>query len=119
MISTLAKLPESCWAVLTGREGTVGHIALTFVVRYEDDAWQGLCRELRVPSFGEGPADALENTIDATICYLNELEQTGQREEVFRQRHLVMSDGEPSEELEETLGSGVLARLELGLAAAG
>ena len=100
----------------------MGHIALTFVVKYEDDAWQGSCRELRVPSFGDGPADALDNTIDATLGYLNELEQTGQRDEVFSQRHIVMSDGAPAEETEqpERVGSGgVLARLELGLAIAG
>jgi len=115
----LGKFPESCWAVLTGQEGTVGHIALTFIVHYEDDAWQGLCRELHVPSFGDSPAKALENTIDATICYLNELEHTDQRETVFKQRHIIMSDGAPGKDTDEKLGSGVLARLQLGLAAAG
>lgn len=115
----MSRFPESCWAVLSdGEAGVIGHVALTFRIWYADDAWQGVCAELRVPSFGGDPGDALTNVIDATIEYLNEIEETGERERVFTERGVKLRQGLPEAEspISEFVDANVvISRLELGL----
>jgi hypothetical protein len=56
----VAQFPEARWAVLVDEDdAAVGHVALTFRVWHEQDAWQAICAELGVPGFGETPGDAL------------------------------------------------------------
>lgn len=115
------RFPQEAWAVLHDGREAVGHIQLTFQVVHEDGAWQGVCRELDVPSFGDGPGEALDNVLDATICYLNAIEEAGERERVFRERLIVINMGVPSEDAhEEPVGPGQLvSRLDLALAVGG
>ena len=118
----MGKFPESCWAVLVedGKE-VLSHVRLTFRIWYEDGAWQGQCTELGVPSFADDLGAALDNVIDATIGYLNELEATGERERIFAERGLVVRSGLPdrdADEAKEDVRSGdTVSRLELGLSA--
>ena len=108
----MATFPQSCWAVLHNSERTVGHVALTFRIRHEDDAWQSICTELKVPSFGNTPGEAMDNVIDATIGYLNELEHLGEREQVFKERGLALRAGFPTKR--RTTSSAATVRLSEG-----
>lgn len=118
----MGKFPESCWAVLVedGKE-VVSHVRLTFRIWYEDGAWQGQCTELGVPSFADDLGAALDNVIDSTIGYLNEIESTGERSRIFAERGLVLWDGMPDslpDDTKEDVRSGdTVSRLELGLSA--
>lgn len=113
--------PETCWAVLRGDDRAVAHravahIVLTFRVWSEDGTWEGICAELGVPSFGEGPGDALSSVIDATICYLNEVERLGERERIFAERGLQLRAGEPADTIEEAVATNQsVARIDLGI----
>lgn len=97
----------------------VSYVALTFRIWHEDGAWQGICAELGVPSFGESPGAALDSVVDATIGYLNEIEDHGQRERVFAERGLELQKGEPprpTEEVAQTMAAGEsVSRLDVGL----
>ncbi len=121
----MGRFPESCWAVLVDdQKEAVGHVALSFRIWHEDSAWQGICAELGVPSFGERPGEALDNVVEATICYLNAIEQDGERERIFSERNIAMRPGMPSSEEPEgtglpALGAGAVSRLEVGLTAVG
>ena len=119
----MAGFPERAWAVLHNyQRGPVGHVALTFRVWHEDDAWQAICPELGVPSFGDSPGVALDAVLDATLGYLNEIEWNGQRRRVFRERGLKLLRGAPqrkAEEIEEKMVAGEsVSRLDIGLSAA-
>jgi hypothetical protein len=117
----MGKFPESCWAVLVDDQlaTVVGHVALTFRIWHEDGAWQGICSELHVPSFGDDPGEALNSVIDATIGYLNEIEQIGSRDQIFTDRGLRLRTGLPAvEQVSEEVAPGdIVSRLDLGLTA--
>jgi hypothetical protein len=120
---TLPGFPERVWAVLHSyQRGAVGHVALTFRVWYEDDAWQAICPELGVPSFGDAPGAALDAVLDATLGYLNEIERNGERRRVFRERGLKLLKGTPArkaDEVEERMAADqAVSRLDIGLGAA-
>ena len=118
----MARFPEERWAVLVDQNHNVlGHVALTFRVWHEEGAWQGLCTELRVPSFGESPGEALDAVVDATLAYLNEIEDQGERERTFSERGVQMREGEPvapEPTIEEEVAPGEsVSRLDFGLSA--
>ena len=122
-MSSVRPFPPSGWAVFTDGQDVVGHVLLTFRIWHEDGAWQGACAELGVPSFGDDPGDALDNVLDATILYLDEIEAQGEREAIFAERGLVLGVGHPtdaSDVRKESVGAGeTVSRMELGLAACG
>jgi hypothetical protein len=116
----VAQFPERSWAVLMdGNREVLGYVALTFRIWHEDDAWQGVCSELGVPSFGDTPGATLDSVVDATIGYLNEIEDHGERERIFQEQGLVLKRGEPPEEptqVQESMAVGQsVSRLDIGL----
>jgi hypothetical protein len=117
----MERFPESRWAVLVDDQEIVGHVGLTFRIWYEEDAWQGICPELGVPSFGDAPGEALDGVIDATLAYLNEIEDTCERERIFAERGIALRAGEPASkepEVSEKMAAGEsVSRIEFGLKA--
>ncbi len=113
--------PEQTWAVLHDGQEVVGHVLFTFRIFTQDGDWQGICRELGVPSFGEDPGDALNNVIDATINYLNAIEENGERQRIFREQSIEMQAGAPDEgsRKEEIPPGESVTLLDFGLAVGG
>src|SRR5262245_3922951 len=82
---------------------TIGHVLLTFSVIKEDGGvFTAECPELGVPSFGKSLESALDNVIDATIVYLNAIEDRGQRPRIFDERQVTLVDGHPLADIEGT-----------------
>lgn len=116
----MGRFPAERWAVLVDQDHRVlGRVALTFRVWHEEGAWQALCSELRVPSFGESPGEALDAVVDATLGYLNEIEDQGERERIFAERGVHLRAGEPADgsaSIEEQMALGEsVSRLDFGL----
>jgi len=63
----------------------------------------------------------LDNVVDATIGYLNEIEDHGERERVFAEQNVMLLEGEPAsqEPFPMAEGESVVSRLEVGLRAVG
>ncbi|MHB1509637.1 MAG: hypothetical protein ACYCST_07895 [Acidimicrobiales bacterium] len=99
----------------------VGHVVLTFRIWHQDGSWQGCCKELGVPSFGDSPDGALGNVLEATITYLNEIEAIGERERIFTEHHLSLRSGTPEEKSrsQNLAPNESVTLLELGLAVGG
>jgi len=94
----VARFPEQRWVVLVDQnENILGHVALSFRVWYEEGTWQGLCTELRVPSVGESPKEALDAVVEETLAYLNFIEGLGERENMFSDWGVQMREGKPAE----------------------
>ena len=117
----MARFPEAAWAVLHDGQNVIGHILLTFRIFSEDGDWQSMCSELGVPSFGDSPGDALSNVIDATITYLNAIEENGERERIFKECSIELESGHPGgrSRKEEMAPGESVTLLELGLAVGG
>lgn len=64
----------------------VGHIVLTLLVHQEDAQYVSECVELGTASCGDTIDEALENIREATVLYLNAIEEAGERERVFRRQ---------------------------------
>ncbi len=75
----------------------LGHVVLTFRVRAEDGQYAAFCDELDVASCGDTVQDAFRAIEDATLLYLSVLEDNGERERVFAERHVNLLPGEPPE----------------------
>ena len=117
----MARFPAERWAVLVDQNHNVlGHVALTFRVWHEEGVWQGLCTALGVPSFGESTGEALDAVVDATLAYLNEIEDRGERGRVFSERGVQFHEGEPlaPATVDEKMVPGEsVSRLDFGLSA--
>lgn len=64
----------------------VGHIVLTLLVREEDGQYISECPQLGTASCGDTIDEALHNIKEATLLYLNAIEEAGERERIFRRR---------------------------------
>lgn len=73
-----------------------GYIDVTIRIEKADGQYAAECLELGVASCGDDLDEALERILDATVAYLNDLEETGEIEAVFRERGIVIHPG-PSE----------------------
>ena len=63
-----------------------GIIILTSVVEEEGDQFVSICTELGTASCGDSIEEALENLEEAIWVHLNALEETGERDRVFREK---------------------------------
>ena len=73
----------------------IHHLVLTFRVHEEDGQFASFCEELGIHSAGDTVDEALNNSVDATVLYLNYLENTGQRRRVFDELNIPFDRGLP------------------------
>jgi predicted RNase H-like HicB family nuclease len=88
---------EAGWMILRDPSGraTVGHVLLTFSVVEVEGVFTSCCPELDVHSYGKTITDALDSIQDATIVYLNAIEQRDLREKVFHEADIAFQLGAP------------------------
>ena len=75
--------------------GMVGHVVLTFKVHEEDGQYVSRCEELGVASCGDTIQEAFDSILDATLVYLDTLQDEGERERVFAERGIEVIPGAP------------------------
>ena len=75
----------------------IGFIQLTLIASEEEGGYASVCPELGIASQGENAGEALANLRDAACVFLNTIEQLGQRERVFKERHIKIHLHEPTE----------------------
>lgn len=61
-------------------------ITLTLRAHKEDDQWAALCDELGVHTCGDSLDEVMDNIVEATMCYLNTIEELGERARIFKER---------------------------------
>lgn len=62
------------------------YIAVTFRILQENSHYVSICPELETSSCGDTIDEALKNIRDATLLYLNTIEEQGERERIFKER---------------------------------
>ena len=72
--------------------GAIGTILVTEVVEKEGDQYVSICPELGTASCGDSIEEALANLREAVELYLNAIEDVGERERVFRERGIEVTD---------------------------
>jgi predicted RNase H-like HicB family nuclease len=75
----------------------LGFIELTFIASEEEGGYVSTCPELGIASQGKTVDEAFENLKDATQVYLETIQQLGERERVFKERHIRIRRTEPKE----------------------
>lgn len=85
------------WVMYDRRGVELYHVPLTITVQRDEDVdqWVGTCRELDVSSQGDTIGEALDETVTATLLYLNMVEELGERKRVFGERGIEAHFGEP------------------------
>jgi predicted RNase H-like HicB family nuclease len=61
-------------------------VTLTLRFRHEGQQVAAWCDELEVHSCGDTLDEAADNIVDATICYLNAIEELGERPRIFEEQ---------------------------------
>jgi predicted RNase H-like HicB family nuclease len=74
----------------------IGFIVVSLVASEEEGGYASVCPELGIASQGETAEEAIANLRDATLVFLNTIEQLGQRERVFKERHIRIHSQEPT-----------------------
>lgn len=77
-----------------------GYVLLAFRVFEEDGQYVSECVELGVASCGDTIDEAFKNIREASMLYIDTLEQEGERERLFKERGIVIHPGQPSENIE-------------------
>lgn len=72
-----------------------GYITLTLSIEEEDGGYVSRCPELGVASCGDTLDEALHNIEEATLLYLDTIEEMGERERIFRERGIHIMPGGP------------------------
>lgn len=74
-----------------------GYVLLQFRINWDEETelYEGECSELGVPSFGESVGAALISTMEATVLYLEALDENGERERVFSEKGVMMYEDPP------------------------
>ncbi len=75
---------------------TVGYILAIYRTYKEGNQWVSECPQLGTSSCGDTLEEALENIQDATVLYLNTIEQQGERERVFKERRIALYTARPT-----------------------
>lgn len=84
------------WTLVLDKPGVeLYHVLLTFRAWQDDGQWVSVCEELAVASQGASGGDAIEKVIEATVLYLNTLEDVGERRRVFDERDIEVELGLP------------------------
>lgn len=104
------------WFVLDKPGVEYYHIRVTFRAHWEDEeqVYEAVCDELDVASFGETIDEAIENVLEATLLYVNTIEELGERRRVFEERGITPDFGLPElhqEEVPVDEGELVMARM--------
>lgn len=63
-----------------------GHIVLTLLVHKENGQYVSECSELGTASCGDTIDEAFHNIREATLLYLNSIEEAGERERILRRK---------------------------------
>lgn len=79
-------------------DDVVGYVVLTFRVYQEGDQYVSECVELGTASCGDSIDEAFANIKEATLLYLNAIEESGERERIFRRRNIRIYLGQPHHE---------------------
>lgn len=79
-------------------DDVVGYVVLTFRIYQEGDQYVSECAELRTASCGDSIEEAVANIKEATLLYLNAIEESGERERIFRRRNIHIYLGHPHDE---------------------
>ena len=80
-----------------------GHILVTFRVRAEDGQYAAYCDELGVASCGDTVQDAFHAIEEATLLYLNVIEEGGELERILAEQNIPLLPGEPAEDAAEVV----------------
>lgn len=87
------------WVVLDKPGVQLHHVLLTFRA-YEaadgDAKYESVCDELDVASCGDTIGEALDNVLEATLLYLNTIEDLEERRRVFDEHHIEFERGLPA-----------------------
>ena len=65
-------------------------ILVTNKIIKEDNSFVYTCLELGIVSQGDSIEEASNNLDEAILCYLNTLEDLGIREEIFREKNIIL-----------------------------
>lgn len=76
-------------------EKVAGYVVLTFRVYKEEDQYVSECVELGTASCGDTIDQALANLEEATLQYLNAIEECGERDRIFRRKNIRIILGTP------------------------
>ena len=93
------------------KKSVSGYVLLTGVVDKEDNQFVSFCRELGTSSCGDTVEEAFDNLGDAILVHLDALEETGERQEVFRERNINVYYDPPPEEIRVPMSPGKTVRL--------
>ncbi len=91
---------EVQWSGSRPRGGTPpGYVLVNFRISPEDEDgyFVGECIEFGISSFGRSVDEAMANTLEAVEAYLEALEDEGERDRVFAERHVLFYPVEPPE----------------------
>ena len=77
------------------RAHPVGFIVVTFHIYPENGNFVSVCPELDVASCGDTVEEARKNIQEATLLYLNTIEEKGERERIFRKRDIAIHPAKP------------------------
>jgi len=80
-------------------EKLVGYVVFTFRIRKEGDQYVSECVELGTTSCGDRIDEALANIEEATLQYLNAIEERGERDRIFRRKNIRIILGSPHDEM--------------------
>lgn len=85
------------WAIYDRPGAELHHVSLTISAQRDEDIkqWVGTCQELEVSSQGDSLGDAIDETIEATLLYLDTIEELGERKRVFEERGVRPEFGVP------------------------
>jgi predicted RNase H-like HicB family nuclease len=72
----------------------IGFVILTLEFRREDGYWLGRCRELGTATDGRSLERVKRELLELVELHLNELEEVGERENVFRERRIKLCTDE-------------------------
>ena len=86
-------------------------VVLTGLVEKEDDQFVSYCRELGTSSCGDTIDEAFENLAEAIEVHLSALEETGERDRVFRERNINVYFDPPPKAISVTIEPGETVRL--------
>ncbi len=70
------------------------YIIVSVMVEREGDQYVSKCVELGTASFGASEEEAVRNAIDATLAYLDTLEDLGECDRVLQQKGVPIREGE-------------------------
>lgn len=73
----------------------LGYIVVTFRISKENDHFVSVCPELDVASCGDTIEEALKNIQEATLLYLNTIEEQKERQRVFHEKKIRLHHAKP------------------------